>query len=52
MASFSIRGTLEPYLTNRAVMLLRVLFPAVAYLPLSLSFAMISLPFEAPFGTR
>ncbi|KAG8770284.1 hypothetical protein FRC12_004382 [Ceratobasidium sp. 428] len=52
LASFPVRGILEPYLTNRSVMLLRVLFPAVAYLPLSLSFAMLSLPFHAPFGTR
>ncbi|CAE6418346.1 unnamed protein product [Rhizoctonia solani] len=52
VASFPIRASLEPYLTNRSVMLLRVLFPAIAYIPLSLSFAMISLPFHAPFGTR
>ncbi|KEP51553.1 putative nitrosoguanidine resistance protein SNG1 [Rhizoctonia solani 123E] len=51
MAIFPVRVSLEPYLTNRSVMLFRVLFPAIAYIPLSLSFAMISLPFHAPFGT-
>ncbi|CAE6448090.1 unnamed protein product [Rhizoctonia solani] len=52
LASFPVRASLEPYLTNRAAILLRVLFPAFAYIPLSLSFAMLSLPFHAPFDAK
>ncbi|CAE6473964.1 unnamed protein product [Rhizoctonia solani] len=52
MASFPFRASLEPYLTNRSAILLRILFPIIAYIPLSLSFAMISLPFHAPFDAK
>ncbi|KAF8687626.1 hypothetical protein RHS03_09907, partial [Rhizoctonia solani] len=52
LASFPLRASLEIHLTNRAAILLRVLFPAIAYIPLSLSFAMLSLPFHAPFDSK
>ncbi|KAG8692181.1 hypothetical protein FRC08_009958 [Ceratobasidium sp. 394] len=52
MSNDAARGVLGPFLRLRSYLALRLLVPLTLYLPLSLAFAMISLPFHAPFGTK
>ena len=52
MANATARASIQPYLTLFSYLKLRILYPLVAYLPLSLSYAMISLPFRLPFGAK
>jgi hypothetical protein len=52
MSNDAARGVLGPFLRLRSYLWLRVLVPLFLYFPLSLAFAMISLPFHAPFGTK
>ncbi|QRV85261.1 nitrosoguanidine resistance protein SNG1 [Ceratobasidium sp. AG-Ba] len=52
MSNDAARGVLGPFLKLRSYLWLRVLVPLVLYIPLSLAFAMISLPFHAPFGAK
>jgi len=52
MATFQARRKLESKLTCVSLVSLRIAFPLIAYLPLSLSYALLSLPFHAPFGTK
>lgn len=52
MSNDAARGILGPFLRLRSYLLLRVLVPLALYFPLSFSFAMISLPFHAPFGAK
>lgn len=52
MTNDAARGILGPFLKLRSYLWLRVLVPLGLYFPLSLAFAMISLPFHAPFGAK
>jgi hypothetical protein len=52
MSNDAARGILGPFLRLRSYLWLRLLVPLGLYFPLSLSFAMISLPFHAPFGAK
>ncbi|CAE6496300.1 unnamed protein product [Rhizoctonia solani] len=52
MSNDAARGILGPFLRLRSYLILRLAVPLVLYLPLSLSFAMVSLPFHAPFGAK
>ncbi|KAF8606252.1 hypothetical protein BDV93DRAFT_364182 [Ceratobasidium sp. AG-I] len=52
MATFQARRKFESKLTYTSLVSLRIAFPLVAYLPLSLSYALLSLPFHAPFGSK
>ncbi|CAE6469862.1 unnamed protein product [Rhizoctonia solani] len=52
MAHDAARGILGPFLRLRSYLYLRLLVPLGLYLPLSFAFAMVSLPFHAPFGTK
>jgi hypothetical protein len=46
------RGILGPFLRLRSYLWLRILVPLNLYFPLSFAFAMVSLPFSAPFGAK
>lgn len=50
MANDAARGVIAPFLTFRSYILLRILAPMLAYIPLSFSYAMVSLPFKVTFG--
>ncbi|CEL62334.1 Nitrosoguanidine resistance protein SNG1 OS=Saccharomyces cerevisiae (strain ATCC 204508 / S288c) GN=SNG1 PE=1 SV=1 [Rhizoctonia solani AG-1 IB] len=52
MTNDAARGIFGPFLRLRSYLILRILVPLGLYFPLSLAFAMVSLPFHAPFGTR
>ncbi|KAG8724775.1 hypothetical protein FRC09_014411 [Ceratobasidium sp. 395] len=52
MTNDAARGILGPFLTLKSYLWLRILVPLGLYFPLSLAFAMISLPFHAPFGAK
>ncbi|KAF8597403.1 hypothetical protein BDV93DRAFT_527436 [Ceratobasidium sp. AG-I] len=52
MSNDAARGIFGPFLRLRSYLWLRILVPLALYFPLSLSFAMISLPFHAPFGAK
>ncbi|CAE6462307.1 unnamed protein product [Rhizoctonia solani] len=52
MSNDAARGILGPFLRLRSYLILRLAVPLILYIPLSLSFAMVSLPFHAPFGTK
>jgi hypothetical protein len=52
MTNDAARGILGPFLRLRSYLYLRLLVPLGLYLPLSLAFAMVSLPFHAPFGAK
>ncbi|ELU36544.1 response to drug-related protein [Rhizoctonia solani AG-1 IA] len=52
MTNDAARGIFGPFLRLRSYLYLRILVPLGLYFPLSLAFAMVSLPFHAPFGTK
>ncbi|CAE6533667.1 unnamed protein product [Rhizoctonia solani] len=52
MTNDAARGIFGPFLRLRSYLYLRLLVPLGLYLPLSFVFAMVSLPFSAPFGTK
>jgi hypothetical protein len=52
MAHTHARTFVEPYLTFTSYLTLRILCPILAYIPLSLSYALIQLPFNLPFESR
>ncbi|QRV98234.1 nitrosoguanidine resistance protein SNG1 [Ceratobasidium sp. AG-Ba] len=52
MTNAVARGIFGPFLKLRSYIQLRLLVPLGLYIPLSLAFAMVSLPFHAPFGTK
>ena len=52
MAHSTARTFIEPFLTFRSYIRVRILVPLAVYLPLSLSYAMVSLPFKLPFGAK
>ncbi|KAG9120716.1 hypothetical protein FRC07_003669 [Ceratobasidium sp. 392] len=52
MTNAVARGIFGPFLELRSYLKLRLLVPLALYFPLSLAFAMVSLPFRAPFGTK
>lgn len=52
MTNFPARQMIAKYLTLRSYLTMRVVVPLVLYIPLSFSFAMISLPFHLPFGAK
>ncbi|KAH7325194.1 hypothetical protein B0J17DRAFT_682613 [Rhizoctonia solani] len=52
MSNDAARGIFGPFLRLRSYLILRLAVPLILYLPLSLSFAMVSLPFHAPFGAK
>ncbi|KAG8729317.1 hypothetical protein FRC11_009069 [Ceratobasidium sp. 423] len=52
MSNDAARGIFGPFLKLRSYLYLRILVPLGLYLPLSLAFAMVSLPFHAPFGAK
>lgn len=52
MAHTHARTFVEPYLTFSSYLTLRVLCPLIAYIPLSLSYALVNLPFKLPFEAK
>ncbi|KAG9043519.1 hypothetical protein FS837_009467 [Tulasnella sp. UAMH 9824] len=46
------RGIISPFLRFKSYARMRVLVPLVAYIPLSFSYAMISLPFKVTFDAK
>ena len=52
MAHTHARASIEPYLKLRSYLALRLLCPFLAYIPLSLSYALINLPFKLPFEAK
>jgi hypothetical protein len=52
MTNDAARGVLGPFLRLRSYLWLRILVPLGLYFCLSLAFAMVSLPFHAPFGAK
>ncbi|KAG8682107.1 hypothetical protein FRC08_015187, partial [Ceratobasidium sp. 394] len=52
MTNDAARGVLGPFLKLRSYLWLRILVPLGLYFPLSFAFAMVSLPFHAPFGAK
>ncbi|KAH7335972.1 hypothetical protein B0J17DRAFT_769740 [Rhizoctonia solani] len=52
VASHRARQNLEPQLTYKSLVLLRIGLPLVAYIPLSTSYAMLGLFFSAPFDAK
>ena len=49
MTSAGAREVLGPFLNTAALIRLRIITPLIIYLPVSLIYAMISLPFKIPF---
>ena len=43
---------MEPYMTYRSIVALRIIAPFILYILLSLAYAMISLAFKVPFGAK
>ena len=52
MAGAGARGIIGPFLNTAALIRLRIITPLIIYLPVSLIYAMISLPFKIPFGAK
>ncbi|KAG9019841.1 hypothetical protein FRB90_003430 [Tulasnella sp. 427] len=52
MAHDAARGVISPFLTFGSYAKIRLIVPMIAYIPLSLSYAMISLPFKVTFGAK
>ncbi|KAG8685706.1 hypothetical protein FRC11_010194 [Ceratobasidium sp. 423] len=52
MTNDAARGIFGPFLRLRSYLYLRLLVPLGLYFPLSLAFAMVSLPFHPPFGAK
>ena len=52
MANSALRPIIARHLTLSWYVALRVCAPLLAYIPLSLSFAVISLPFRVPFNAK
>ena len=52
MAHSTARTFIEPFLTFSSYVRVRIFVPLAVYFPLSLSYAMVSLPFKLPFGAK
>lgn len=52
MASAGAREIIGPFLNTATLIRLRVISPLIIYLPISLIYAMISLPFKIPFDAK
>ncbi|KAF8310593.1 hypothetical protein DL93DRAFT_2157746 [Clavulina sp. PMI_390] len=52
MGGYGARAPIEQFLTTSELLKLRLAAPMILYFPLSLSFAMISLPYKVPFGAK
>lgn len=52
MAHDAARGVISPFLTFKSYAKLRIIVPMIAYIPISFSYAMISLPFKVTFGAN
>jgi len=52
MANAAMRAILAPHLTIKSYVLLRIAAPLLAYIPLSLSFATVTLAFHVPWDTK
>ncbi|KAG8815111.1 hypothetical protein FRC17_000864 [Serendipita sp. 399] len=52
MSGAGAREVIAPYLTTASLIKLRLIIPIILYLPLSLIYSMISLPFKLPFGAK
>lgn len=52
MAGYAVRAPLEPFLTTRELLQLRLGAPLVLYGVLSFSYSMISLAFKVPFDAH
>ena len=52
MAGYGVRTPIEPFLTTKELLLIRIFAPLTLYAPLSLSYSMISLCFKVPFQAK
>jgi hypothetical protein len=52
MSGAGAREVIAPYLSTASYIKLRVIMPILLYFPVSLIYAMISLPFKLPFGAK
>ena len=52
MANDAARGVISPFLRFRSYAVVRIVIPLIAYIPLSLNYALIQLPFHVTFGQK
>jgi hypothetical protein len=52
MSSAGAREIISLFLNTTSLIKLRILTPLLIYLPVSLIYAMVSLPFNIPFGAK
>jgi hypothetical protein len=52
MSGAGAREVIAPYLKTSSYIKLRIIVPILLYIPVSLIYAMISLPFKLPFGAK
>lgn len=52
LTGYAVRESLEPFLTTAALVELGIIAPLAIYIPLSLSYSMISLAFKVPFQAK
>jgi hypothetical protein len=52
MSTLGAREVIGPFLNTASLIRLRIISPLIVYLPVSLVYAMISLPFKLPFGAK
>ena len=52
MSNASAREAIAPFLKTASLIRLRVISPLLVYMPVSLFYAMISLPFKLPFDAK
>ncbi|KAI0791207.1 hypothetical protein C8Q75DRAFT_864980 [Abortiporus biennis] len=52
MSNYNARAAIAPYLPFSSYLALRIVVPMVCYIPLSVSYSLVSLAFDLPFGTK
>ena len=52
MAHSTARDIIKPHISFSSYLTVRVLTPLMAYVPLTMSYALVSVAFKLPFGSR
>ncbi|WFD44778.1 hypothetical protein MPSI1_003449 [Malassezia psittaci] len=50
MASFGARQPIQKFLTLRSIIAMRILTPVLSYIPISLMYTLLNIPFKLPYG--
>lgn len=50
MASFAARQPIQKFLHVRSIIAMRIVTPIVAYIPISLMYTLLNVPFKVPYG--